>query len=439
LILSDDIYAALARTALLLERDVFGSGADERVIIDGLRATTVRVVADRRNVAALAGQTALVTLFGQLAMMGLQIELDVPEIPLVVEQPPLRGDQLLAGLLDYADDLMPGGSSSPTAPPAVTFTLGDTPASVDAVRVSGTGWRADIGRRAANIAWRDDDQVGAMAAAAAAAADGLRAALPHIAQRLDHPAPSAASWRLLPERHVTLDLSDYQTRGPARLGHVDLISGGAITNAALYALLRMRRTTADLRIIEPELLHLSNLNRYALARRSWVGTAKTTMLTSYARDRMSITGVPIRFDRRAAQALAPIAEHVLVGVDHIPSRWLVQAAAPSSWIGIGASSHDFVLVSAHPIGAACAGCVHPKDDGADGPIPTISFVSFWAGLIQALDLTSSSRTTAQPRTRSTQVWPLGLHNPRGLHRFTQAPAPNCPLRCPLSRPGQAAA
>ncbi|UQU62529.1 ThiF family adenylyltransferase [Couchioplanes caeruleus] len=436
--MSEDIYAALARTALLLERDVFGPGVDHRTIIDGLRATTVRVLADRRNVATPAGQTALVTLFGQLAMMGLQIDLDVPEIPLVAEQPPLRGGQLLGGMLDYADDLMPGGSSNARTP-TVTFALGDTPASADAIRVSGTGWRADVGLRATSIAWNGDDQVGAMAAAAAAAADGLRAALPHTAERLGRPMPSAAGWRLLPERQVTLDLTDYRTGRPSQLGHVDVISGGAITNAALYALLRMGRTTAALRIIEPELLDLSNLNRYALARRSWIDTAKTTMLSSYTRNGLSITGVPTRFDHRAAQALAPIAKHVLVGVDHIPSRWLVQAAAPHSWIGIGASSHDFVLVSAHPSGAACAGCVHPKDDDTDGPIPTISFVSFWAGLIQALELTSSSRAARQSATRSTQVWPLGLHNLRGLHRYTQAPAPNCPLHCSMSRPGQAAA
>ena len=273
----DDIYTALTRTALLLERDVFGPGAEHRAIIDGLRATTIRIIAGRRNIDTLAGQTALVTLYGQLAMMGLQIDLDVPDVPLVAEQPPLRGDQLLTGLLDYADDLMPGGSSRPSGTAAVTFALGDTPAPADAVRVSGTGWRADVGRRAASVTWRGDDPVGAMAAAAAAAADGLRAALPQIAQRLDCAAPSAASWRLLPERHVNLDLTDYWVRGPVPLGDVDVISGGAITNAALYALLRMPQTTAKVRIIEPELLNLSNLNRYALARRSWIDTAKTTV------------------------------------------------------------------------------------------------------------------------------------------------------------------
>ena len=42
---------------------------------------------------------------------------------------------------------------------------------------------------------------------------------------------------------------------------MDLISGGAITNAALYALLRIPEITAAIRVIEPETLDLPNLNR----------------------------------------------------------------------------------------------------------------------------------------------------------------------------------
>jgi hypothetical protein len=56
-----------------------------------------------------------VTLYGQLAMMGLQVDLDIPTIGLVSEQPPLRGDDMQAALVDYSEDLLPGGSSQPAA------------------------------------------------------------------------------------------------------------------------------------------------------------------------------------------------------------------------------------------------------------------------------------------------------------------------------------
>ena len=58
-----DIYQALARTALLIELDIFGPGADHHAIIDGLRDTTARIITDRANIDTPAGQTVLVTLF----------------------------------------------------------------------------------------------------------------------------------------------------------------------------------------------------------------------------------------------------------------------------------------------------------------------------------------------------------------------------------------
>ena len=144
-----DIYHALARTALLVELDIFGPGADPHGIVDGLRATTARIIADRTNIGSLAGQTALVTLYAQLAMMGLQIDLDVPATPLCAGQPPLRGSDLPASLLDYSADLLPGGSARPSATADVTFALGDTPAPAGAVRVCRHGldrghWHAPI-------------------------------------------------------------------------------------------------------------------------------------------------------------------------------------------------------------------------------------------------------------------------------------------------------
>ena len=140
----NDIYQALARTALLIEVDIF-PGTDHRVIIDGLRATTARIISNGANIASPAGQTALVTLYVLLAMQGLQIDLEVPAAGLATNQPPLRGSDLLAGLLDYSADLLPGGSAQPSLLPDVTFALGDTPAPSGAVRVSGTGWTGAAG------------------------------------------------------------------------------------------------------------------------------------------------------------------------------------------------------------------------------------------------------------------------------------------------------
>jgi hypothetical protein len=426
--LSDDIYDALARTALLLERDVF-VGADCRGIVDGLRGTTARIVANRSNVDTAAGQTALVTLYGQLAMMGLQIDLDIPAIGLVSAQPPLRGTDIGRALVDYSDDLLPGGSSRPTAAADITFALGDTPAPAHAVRVGGTDWQATVGVGARASAWRGVVPVGAMAAAAAAAPDGLRVALSRIAEHLDIPAPGEASLVLDVTRQVSIDLSNYAVDGPVRLDEVDCVSGGAITNAALYVLLRLPRLTGHMRITEPDILDYSNLNRYSLARRSQVRMRKAAVLEGLSTDGFEVSGLPVRFDDASMQSIGSIAPRVLVGVDHIPSRWFVQAIAPESWICIGASSHFFVLVSTHPSGGPCAGCVHPKDDAFQGDVPTISFVSFWAGLLQGLELIREAAGAPNRVAKSVNVWPLGLSGAHGFQTLTQGATDYCPVRC----------
>jgi hypothetical protein len=123
---------------------------------------------------------------------------------------------------------------------------------------------------------------------------------------------------------------------------------------------------------------------------------------------------------------------LLVGVDHVPSRWLAQHAAGAGWVCVGSSSHDFVLVSTHPPDAPCAGCAHPRDDGFTGDIPTISFVSFWAGLIQALELVAEAGGKAPGWARSTEIWPFGLDRARGIRPYPQAAVPACPVRCPAS-------
>jgi hypothetical protein len=366
-------------------------------------------------------------------MMGLQIDLDVPAAGLLTEQPPLRNDgDLLSALLDYAADLLPGGSARPSHTPDVTFTLGDTPGPGGGVRVTGTDWTAALSRSRTGPRWRGTGPAGAMAVAAAAAAEGLRAAIPRIAEHLGQPIPADPRWCIRPDRHVQIDLRRYQVDGPAALGEIDAISGGAITNAALYTLLRIPAATAAIRVIEPETLEAPNLNRYTLARQSMIGWQKTQALTSFQTPRLRITGTSETFSEETVPDLAPLAPRLLVGVDHIPSRWAVQKAATSRWLCVGSSSHDFVLISVHPPGSACAGCVHTRDDEITGDIPTISFVSFWAGLIQALELITHAAGGPPAWTRATHIWPFGLDNPRGIHPYAQHAITTCPVGCPAS-------
>lgn len=429
---SSEAYAALCRTAQLLRLDVFESDpACDPQIADGLRATTVRIIADRPTARSRGGQTAITTLYGQLAMTGLQIDLDIPDVEVAGPQPPLRHDRLVDGLLEYSRDLIPGGSSNGSERPELVFAVGDTPAAGAHVRLTWADDRAMVVPAKHPVAAPSGDELpfGALAAAAAAASEGVRAAVPIIADRLGVQLPDRPAWLNPGTRRIMVDLGALLGGVETRLGDVDAISGGAITTACLYTLLRFPRLTGHLRVIEADILDLSNLNRYALARRSLVGCRKTAALSTYSTRRFEIVGDPRCFDASTVASLQPLATRVLVGVDHIPSRWIAQQHTLDRRLLVGATSHDFVLMTEHERGTACAGCAHPKDDATSGPIPTIGFVSLWAGILQAARLLCEPSQSG----RGIEVWPLGLDNPRGIRTYAPSPIRQCPIGCLASQ------
>jgi hypothetical protein len=135
------------------------------------------------------------------------------------------------------------------------------------------------------------------------------------------------------------------------------------------------------RVIEPDTADTGNLNRYMLLRRSRLKEHKARDLAAIlAGSGLTIEAVPKRYE--PDRLLLPLAASVLVGVDDIPTRWLVQRAGPD-WLGVGATTHWSAMASFHMQGLGCAECLHPTDDPGNAPIPTVAFVSFWAGLLTA--------------------------------------------------------
>ena len=425
---------ALDRTARLINMDLFAGKASAEQIIDGLLGTTIRLRADAANLSSANGQTALCALFAQIAMIGIGIDLDIPETPLLVPQPPLRGDELRAALLDYASDLIPGmRCGSGLGDSDLSFTLGDsTTAGTHALRVTGTDWSCAVGP-AVQIPphrWDGDWPLGALLAAVAAAPEALRAALQRIAASTGH--QLSAEFDSRPGRPVRLDLFDRAVpRTPLDLGRVDVISGGAITNATIYALLRVPGLSAALRVIEPETVDLTNLNRYPLARRSDENQPKIRVLEGYSRGSITISGKKARFDDSWPTLLGSLAPRVLVGADQIPVRWAVQQAAPR-WLQVSGTSHFFAMASSHHPDGPCAGCAHPVNENGNEPIPTISFVSLWAGTLQALDLLNEA--SGRPNAGYyTMCYPFGLSGGRPILRGALDGVTTCPAGCKVSQ------
>jgi hypothetical protein len=423
------LHEALERTALLLRLDAFPDlGADRHAeLVDALRTVGVRVVADRANLASPNGQTALVTLVCQCAMLGLRIDLDVPDVRQLVPQPPLDANLPLgSALAAWMDALFPGCLSR-IAAPLLTFTLGDTaatPATGPVVHVTGTDDIAALaGDWTGSTRWHGAGPWGPIGAGAAAAAEAIRAAIPTLAAQLGQPLPHDITWKPRPFTPLRLQLPAPNGRP---VGPVDLVSAGAITHATLYTLLRVPGFAADLRCIDFDILGRSNTNRYPLARAADLDRPKVDQLTDFTTDAVRIGGVRLHLNGDTLAALGDLAPRVLVGVDDIPTRWFIQRQQPA-WIGVGATSHAFVVISDHLPDHPCAGCVHPLDDGnPHEAIPTIGFVSLWAGLLLAGTMLAPDAPT-RPGTQRTEAHPMGLYGPDGIKLLPQIRNARCPV------------
>jgi hypothetical protein len=424
---------ALSRT-ILLSRDWVAPRLTDAAISERLQNTVVRITADEQWVSAGVGQSVVVTLATLIARMGVQVELEIPEVRLLGSQRPVTGDHLISGLLDLGDDLIPGTSiKRASTSPDLRFVLGS--ASVDdfAVptwRLTSTDWAARIQR----ISWHADPcphevacavPIGGMAAAALASAEVFK----HVVNMLPPADPFFRKF-LLPMTSAQWNFGDTPALPQSfDLGRLTIVSAGAITQSALFALFRLANVSADASLFENDLTALSNVNRNMLTRRSDVDYLKTSVAVANSPKAFRMLPVNRRF---TAEDEVHGSERALIGVDDIPSRWDVQRAQPR-WLGIGATSHVEVSCSSHVDGQACAGCLHHTDEPNDAPIPTVSFVSFWAGLCLAARLVRDVCGVPYGADRQ-HLWlsPLRMDEIR-LAWSPVVPHLSCPVGCHSSR------
>jgi hypothetical protein len=430
---------ALSRTLLLCRDFVSREEATDEAIVEAFTTTVVTIVADADNLRTAAAQSAVVALAGQVLGYGCRLRLVMPEVPVVGHQPPLRSRELREGLIDLAQDLIPGGGAEVVEHPEFNdfvFIIGNTRCATvngQTWRLGGTRWSGVVARPTAAIpVWPDAFPLGALAAATCAAAEPFKGA---VIRLLSLSGQALRHEELFPLTHCEIRLgSEDLLRDPVALGDLDIVSGGAIANGALHGLLRIPQLSGRIRVFEPEHLDLSNLNRYVLARLSQVGMLKIDVLSRWQRSDLSIQGHALRLDQASIDDVAPLARRVLVGTDDIPSRWFVQRQLPD-WLSVGATAHFHVVASEHRLDESCVGCLHPEDDDVNAPIATVSFVSYWAGLILVARL---ARFLAGDRfAPSRQALELGALRTDAAHGLWWHPVQRnrkCPVRCSTSLP-----
>jgi ThiF family len=419
---------ALDRTIALFKGDLFPT-LDSDLLARELSVSRVLLGANSDNVESPAAQTALVTAFLAVAQCGLRIHLDIPNVAIAGPQPPLRGTRLRDALVDLAADLITPVSLEPAPPEILQVLVGDSPAPTGGavLRIGGGPWRAELrlGRDAHVEPFVGAEPLGAVLAGIAAAAEVMRVTAGAIRDR--HELGVAGVFDLDGPREVELDLPPHALPAMLDLGAVDFISAGAITNACLFVLLRVPGLAAAFRVFDADRGEETNLNRYALLRRSGLGRPKVEILAGYAWSGLDISPHEMRLEADTATAVGSLAASIVCGVDDIPSRWLAQTMGPQ-WLCVGGTSHFTTLVSEHVAGMPCAGCLHPEDDPeAPAELPTISFTSLLAGALQAHRLLAHA-TGAAPADPVLGA-SFNLRAPYSLEEIGLAARLDCPVRC----------
>lgn len=421
---------------LRLARELVSAEVADDLLVKRFRRFKITCLADKANLESHAGQTALVAFVSLVARMGVRVFLDLPEVELAFPQPPLRGTSLREGLVSLGHDLIPGSTITvgTIAEPDLIFILGDTaypPSGITSWRLTGSAWEGHIQRsRLASWRWQGSWPIGAMASAALAAPEVFKAVLRGFHLRSDHD-----RWLLRAVQQAKWDFGDGCPTPPElHTGRLDIISCGAIGQALLFSLLRIPYVQGSARVFDRDVADGTNLNRGMLTRRSDIGRKKVEIVSAYSTPGFSVDAVPEHFGGESGARLPCLGPRVLVGVDDIPSRWTIQRAT-EGWLGVGGTSHFQVSTSSHAPGEPCAGCLHPVDDPDVGiPIPTVSFVSFWAGLALAARLLRYQMGRPYPKNQQ-HLWlaPMRMDAQHAALWYPVAARPDCPVGCEVSR------
>lgn len=424
---------ALSRTIFLC-RDFVAPNLRDEDICGYLQGVRVRCVSDSRNLSSVSGQSTLVTLVSLLVRMGMQVQLEIPDVPLISPQPPLSGETLSEAILGLSEATIPGASvvMGPNMKADLAFFLGDSEGQrrgVPCWRLSGDTWTGEVDLHGSSGPWAFDWPVGGMVSAALAAGEAFKFAARKMPFRSDADRNFFTRSGTCVCSFGPLGLP----KAPLDAGAVDVISAGAVVQAAVYVLGRLPGLRMSGRILDGDVTDLSNINRNMLTLVRDVGAEKVDVVTRQSGPNISLRPLPVRFPKGipAGDTLGP---RVLVGVDDIPTRWRVQESS-SGWVAVSGTSHFNVSSSSHASGQPCSGCLHPVDDPTEVTgVPTVSFVSFWAGLLMAVRLVREIIGSPYPSTRQ-HLWlsPLRMELPFSRFWSPVAPRVDCPVKCATAR------
>lgn len=268
-----------------------------------------------------------------------------------------------------------------------------------AVFVNGDGWDAILRTEPTSDVDFIPEQMnplGPILAANLAATEAMKAIIRKAAKKAAYELNEHLAWDIAPAQGITLSLLNYEgSTNPGApdlpeqvdLGEITFIGAGAIVTCTLHALLSVPHLRGYFHLMDPKILDEPDLNRYLLCFMDHLAKPKVDILASLSRPGLTIDPHRISYEAFRNSVSLPL-DVVVMGVDHIPSRWDVQRDHPRLLLN-GATEGDRVRVSVHHAGvdAACVGCLNP-DQGKlpNDLVAAVPFVSNFAGLVLAAEL-----------------------------------------------------
>lgn len=423
----------LSRTIALYKTDL--GIADDHVIDSALRRFNVMLAIGHPASSTRAGQNGILTAAMLLARSGHNVFIQAVDGPLVGHQPPFEGASLHEAVQSLHGRLVEGSSIRIGAPDRIdiAFDFGTTSsiAPYQCPRTVSVGWSAWSGEISD---WPPQPPVtefdwpmGAMAAAVLVAAEVSKMVVRNLARLSTDPGECLK--RFAKSDRARLILAEEGTPKLASVGDFTAISAGAVTNGLFYSLARLPDLLGRVRVYDSDSSDPSNLNRNMMLLRDLLHLSKVGLLEHFGRG-LKVCPVPSLFTETDLESLRG---RVMVGVDHVPSRWLL-ARGRYDWMSVGATEHFNVQSSVHYPFSGCPGCLHPHDEAGPEITPTIAHVSFLAGLLQAVNLIADvAGAKASLQSSQRYIFTNGFGRTSDEIRSGVFVRRDCPAGCPASQ------
>lgn len=357
-------------------------------LLYSLKKGKVAVVIDSKLLRSYRGQYMLAACVNLLARCCINVDVflpreDVSSLPTL----PLLGEDLAVGLAKLCLKINPNCAFRLNPAPQeydVALIIGEQ-APIKAqqrIFIDALGWLSYVGTKNGKFFGRDNQNpIGPLIASCFGTAEVIKALFNKIVKNKFEPIEaltfSALNYKINQPRWDNPSL-------PNRIQvDVCLIGAGAIGMAVAYTLATLPATSGKLTVIDPEVVKISNLNRYCLATIADVGSPKVDVIKRKLTGRFSVNafrGPYRRYPHRGKHDL------VVVAVDNVETRCEVQLDFPKIILNGGMYANSF-MVSRHDdfLNKACLGCLYPSGSEVSlkRQYPAISFITMFAGALLA--------------------------------------------------------